>query len=94
MNPPADNNAIRLEAQRFAKLLVDQIKLYNKSKVEKGRAQRDLYERLKDEIERGRAAYEKRYGYTAAGADNYFDQEILRNLADNDRSLLGQAFPR
>jgi hypothetical protein len=69
--------------------LLVQIKLYNKSKVERGRAHRNSYERLKDEIDKSRAAYEKGYGSTAAGANSYFDQEILRNLADNDRSLLG-----
>ena len=91
---PADDDAVHRKAQRFAKLLVDEIKLYNKAKVQEGKSNCDLYDRLKEDIEKSRAAYEKRYGTTAAGSAHYFDQEIIRNLADNDRSLLGAGFPR
>jgi hypothetical protein len=91
---PADDDAVHRKAQRFAKLLVDEIKLYNKGKVQEGKTNCDLYDRLKEDIEKSRAAYEKRYSNTAAGSAHYFDQEIIRNLADNDRSLLGAGFPR
>jgi len=89
-----DDGAVHRKAQRFAKLLVDEIKLYNKAKVQEGRESRDLYDRLKEDIEKSRAAYEKRYGSTVAGPASYFDQEIIQNLANNDRSLLGEGFPR
>jgi hypothetical protein len=82
------------KARRFAKLLVDEIKLYNKPKVQEGKENRDLYQRLKEDIEKSRAAYEKRYGSTVAGGASYFDEEIVQNLADNDRSLLGEGFSR
>jgi hypothetical protein len=36
----------------FARLLVSEIKLYNEAKVEQGRKNRDLYERLKEDIDR------------------------------------------
>jgi hypothetical protein len=88
----ADDEALLRKARRFAKLLVDEIKLYNKPKVQEGKQNRDLYQRLKEDIEKSRAAYEKRYGSTVAGAASYFDQEIVQNLADNDRSLLGDGF--
>ena len=91
---PADDDAVHRKAQRFAKLLVDEIKLYNKAKVQEGKTNCDLYDRLKEDIEKSRSAYEKRYSSTAAGSAHYFDQEIIRNLADNDRSLLGAGFPR
>jgi hypothetical protein len=94
--PPAadEGDALQRKARRFAKLLVDEIKLYNKPKVQEGKQNRDLYQRLKDDIEKSRAAYEKRYGSTVPGAAGYFDQEIIQNLADNDRSLLGDGFSR
>lgn len=93
--PPADANEdpVHTKARRFAKLLVDEIKLYNQTKVNEGRANSDLYDRLKDDIDKSRAAYDKRYG-TAVGDVNYFRQELVRILADNDVSLLGQNFPR
>jgi hypothetical protein len=84
---------VHRKARRFAKLLVDEIKLYNKGKVEEGKRSRDLYDRLKDDIDKSRSAYEKRYGSTVAGSANYFLQELVRILADNDRSLLGSNFP-
>src|SRR5579864_6880564 len=90
----ADDEALLRKARRFAKLLVDEIKLYNKPKVQEGKENRDLYDRLKEDIEKSRAAYEKRYGSSVAGAASYFDQEIVQNLADNDRSLLGEGFSR
>ena len=89
-----EDDALHRKARRFAKLLVDEIKLYNKPKVQEGKQNRDLYERLKEDIEKSRAAYEKRYGSSVAGAASYFDQEIIQNLADNDRSLLGDSFSR
>lgn len=89
-----DDDSVHRKARRFAKLLVDEIKLYNKPKVQEGKQSRDLYARLKDDIEKSRAAYEKRYGATVAGVAGYFDQEIIQNLADNDQSLLGEGFSR
>ena len=37
---------IHRKAQRFARLLVDEIKLYNQAKVAEGRRNKDLYDRL------------------------------------------------
>ena len=99
--PPAAEAAIapgdeevHKKAKRFAKLLVDEIKLYNKDKVSKGREHKDLYERLKEDIEKSRATYDKRYGSTPAAAADYFSKEVVRVLADNDPSLMGSSFPR
>jgi hypothetical protein len=40
------------KAQRFARLLVDEIKLYNQAKVAEGRRNKDLYDRLKEDIDK------------------------------------------
>jgi hypothetical protein len=85
---------IHKKARRFAKLLVDEIKLYNQTKVAEGKHHRDLYDRLHDDIEKSRASYDKRYGNTAAKDGDYFNQELVRILADNDPQLLGGNFPR
>jgi hypothetical protein len=78
------------KARRFAKLLVDEIKLYNQAKVAEGKQARDLYTRLKDDIDKSRATYERRYGQISEV--DYFRQELVRILADNDASLLGASF--
>lgn len=92
-NVPADEQEIHKKAQRFAKLLVDEIKLYNQAKVAEGKQNRSIYKLLREDIEKSRATYEKRYGGTPAASGKYFDSEVIRILADNDRSLLGSDFP-
>ena len=84
---------VHSRAQRFARLLVDEIKLYNQAKVAEGRAGKNLYDRLKDDIDKSRASYNKRYGSTPAASADYFIRELIRILADNDVSLLGANFP-
>lgn len=84
---------VHKKAKRFAKLLVDEIKLYNQPKVTEGRQNRDLYERLKEDIDKSRATYDKRYGEGAVVGADYFTQELIRILADNDVSLMGGSFP-
>ncbi len=90
---PEDADVHR-KAQRFARLLVDEIKLYNQPKLVEGRKNKDLYDRLKEDIDKSRSTYQKRYGSTVAGAADYFTQELIRSLAEDDVALLGSNFPR
>lgn len=85
---------IHRKAQRFSRLLMDEIKLYNQAKVAEGRKHKDLYDRLQEDIEKSRATYLKRYGNTAAASGDYFNQELIRSLAEDDVSLLGKNFQR
>lgn len=82
------------KAQRFARLLVDEIKLYNQAKVTEGRKNKDLYDRLKEDIEKSRSTYRKRYGTTAAASTDYFQTELVRSLAEDDISIMGANFKR
>ena len=88
---PGDEE-VHKKAKRFAKLLVDEIKLYNQAKVKEVREKNDLYDRLKEDIDKSRASYEKRFGNTPAAAANYFTSELIRILAENDVSKLGGSF--
>lgn len=90
---PEDADVHR-KAQRFARLLVDEIKLYNQAKVAEGRRNRDLYDRLKEDIEKSRTTFQKRYGSTAAASGDYFQKEVLRSLAEDDLSVMGANFRR
>ena len=85
---------IHRKAQRFARLLMDEIKLYNQAKVADGRKHKDIFDRLKEDIEKSRATYQKRYGNTSAASGDYFNQELIRSLAEDDVSLLGKNFQR
>ncbi len=90
---PEEADAHR-KAQRFARLLVDEIKLYNQVKVTEGRKNRDLYDRLKPDIEKSRSMYLKRYGNTVDNGSDYFSAELVRSLAEDDSSLMGANFRR
>lgn len=90
--PPSGESEIHSKARRFAKLLVEEIKLYNQGKVNDGRQNRDLYDRLRDDIEKSRAAYQKRFGDAVAEVD-FFSSELIRVLAEDNRELLGANYP-
>ena len=75
-------------------ILVEEIMLYNQAKVAQGKKNQDLYTRLREDIEKSRATYQKRYGNTAAAGADYFNQELIRSLAEDDISLMGSNFRR
>lgn len=77
------------EARRFARLLVSEIKLYNETKVEQGRKNNDLYERLKEDIDRSRQMYDERISDDVRKVSNYFYDELVRILADGRADALG-----
>jgi hypothetical protein len=82
------------KAQRFARLLVDEIKLYNQAKVNEGRRNKDLYDRLKEDIDKSRTTFQKRYGTTVAASGDYFQKEVVRSLAEDDFSVMGANFKK
>jgi hypothetical protein len=81
------------DARRFARLLVSEIKLYNEQKVSEGRANRDLYDRLKEDIERSRQMYDKRVTPGVAAEFDYFYEELVNTLAEGDAAKLGGYHP-
>ncbi len=85
---------VHRKAQRFARLLVDEIKLYNQAKVAEGRKNKDLYDRLKEDIDKSRATFKKRYGNTVAASVDYLQAELVRSLAEDDISVMGANFRR
>ena len=87
--PPSEDQKKHDEARRFARLLVSEIKLYNESKVEQGRKNNDLYERLKEDIDRSRQMYDERISDDVRKVSNYFYDELVRILADGRADALG-----
>ena len=77
------------DAKRFARLVVSEIKLYNEAKVNEGRRNKDIYERLKEDIERGRQMYADRVAPHVRDSTNYFYDELVRILAGGDQGALG-----
>jgi len=77
------------EARRFARLLVSEIRLYNEQAVQAGKIARDIYQRLKDDIDRSREMYDQRVSADVRGSSNYFHDELVRILADGEADALG-----
>ncbi len=50
-----EDEEVHRKARRFARLLVEEIKLYNQDKVLEGRKNNDLFDRLKDAIDKSRS---------------------------------------
>ena len=84
-----DDETLHEEARRLARLLVSEIKLYNEEQVDEGRRNRDLYERLKEDIDRSRQMYEERVEPRVLKSTDYFYQELVRILAAGDARALG-----
>ena len=81
------------DARRFARLLVSEIKLYNEDKVIEGRSQGDLYQRLREYIDRSRDMYDKRVKPVVSERYDYFHHELVNTLAEGDAAKLGDAYP-
>jgi hypothetical protein len=92
-NVPGEEEKAHNDARRFARLLVSEIKLYNEHKVAEGRRGGDLYDRLKEDIDRSRQMYEKRVTANVAAKFDYFYDELVSTLAEGDPSKLGSDCP-
>jgi hypothetical protein len=84
---------VHKDAKRFAKILVSEIELYNKSKVAEGRKNHDLYKRVKSDIDRSRQTFEKRFGKILNKQFDYFHDELVKALAMGDLAVLGPEYP-
>jgi hypothetical protein len=88
-----DERRYHNDARRFARLLVSEIKLYNEQKVRDGRDQGNLYERLREEIDRSRQMYDKRVAPNVASRYDYFHHELVNTLAEGNPAKLGGDYP-
>ncbi|QYO66379.1 hypothetical protein [Leptolyngbya sp. 7M] len=84
-----DERPLHTKARRFARLLVEEIKLYNQQKVEEGRNSSNLYDQLREAIDRSREMYDKRVEPMVASKFDYFDYELVNNLAQGEAEKLG-----
>jgi len=88
-----EERRLHSDARRFARLLVSEIKLYNEPKVKEGRNRGDLYDRLREDIDRSRQMYDKRVAPPVAARHDYFHQELVNSLAEGDPNKLGANYP-
>jgi hypothetical protein len=87
-----DERRSHSDARRFARLLVSEIRLYNEQRVVEGREAGDIYEMLKEAIDRSREMYDKRVQPEVASKFDYFHYELVNNLAEGDEEKLGTGY--
>jgi len=88
-----EERRLHSDARRFARLLVSEVKLYNEQKVTDGRSQNDIYQRLREDIDRSRQMYDKRVKPEVAQKYDYFHHELVKTLAEGDAAKLGSGYP-
>ena len=88
-----DDQKAHADARRIARLLVSEIKLYHEDELREGRGHSDIYERLRKEIDLGREMYTHRVAGFGLSGHDYFHEELVRILGENDPARLGAAYP-
>ena len=75
-------------ARRFAKLVATDIRLYNEEAVMLGRREKDLVDRLGDQLGRGKSTFLKRHGAMGSAALEILHEAYVEVLAAGDGELL------
>jgi hypothetical protein len=87
---PSDQQELHRRANRAAKVSMQDIKLLKPKDVQLGRENRDLCTRLKDDIEKARKEYDRRFKSILDQPVDYFYQWMVDILADGNAEALGE----
>jgi hypothetical protein len=90
---PVSQEETHLRAQRFARVRVAEIQLYQAAAMKNGRAAADVYSALKLQMDAARDAYRESFLTQMNGTTDYLHAEFVRTLANNDAALLGPSYP-
>jgi hypothetical protein len=89
---PVSAGELVARAQRFARVKVAEMRLYQAQAVREGREKRDLYSALKDEIDRSRLQFKHEF-LDRGEMPDYLHLETLRTLAYDDEGMMGAGYP-
>ena len=90
---PVEEQRTHLRAQRFARVQVAEMRLFEPEAVHGGRERRDLYEPLRKRIDDARAAFRTQFFKGCSSMVDYLHLELVRTLANDDPELLGKDYP-
>lgn len=91
--PPAEEQRLHLEAQRFARVKVAEMRLYQAEAVVRGRQQGNLYDELRASIDTARETFRQDYVSACPSMRDYLHGELVRTLAQDDAARLGLLYP-
>ncbi len=89
----AEERALHLRAQQFARVQVAEIRLFQTPAVKLGRARNDLYSVLREQIDHAREGFRQKFLSASPSMVDYLHLELLGSLAQNDASMLGANYP-
>ncbi|MDA2928528.1 hypothetical protein MYX84_01055 [Acidobacteria bacterium AH-259-O06] len=89
----SEEDKYHAEARRLSRLLVSEIKLHNGQEINQGRQHKDLYSRLKEDIDGGWEKYREQVHPAVASKRDYYHEEVARILAMGDERLMGSDYP-
>jgi hypothetical protein len=89
----ADDQRLHLRAQRFARVQVAEMRLFEADAVQTGRTRRNLHEALQKSIDTARDTFRNRFFASCPNMVDYLDLELTRTLANDDPDLLGKTYP-
>jgi hypothetical protein len=90
---PLEEQRIHLGAQRFARVQVSEMRLFEPDAVQSGRANRDLYDALRTRIDTARDIFRGNFFVSCPSMVDYLHLELVRTLANDNPELLGGAYP-
>lgn len=88
-----EEQQLHLRAQRFARVQVAEMRLYETDAVQSGRARHDLYEALRDRIDSARDAFRRSFFVPCPSMVDYLHLELVKTLAQDDPDALGKDYP-
>ncbi len=84
---------VHRKAQRYARVQIARLRLYNSSAVKSGRAEGNLYTALKEEIDAARGEFRREFIAKSGTMVDYLHLEVVQTLANNEVQLLGPNYP-
>jgi hypothetical protein len=90
---PPEEQRVHLRAQRFARVQVSEMRLFQPDAVQNGRAERDLYQTLRTEIDGARETFRAQFFAACPSMLDYLHLELVRTLANDNPELLGGDYP-
>ena len=89
----AEEQQVHFRAQRFARVQVAEMRLYQGEAVQSGRAKRDLYGELRKAIDQARKNFHESFYPHSSTMVDYLHLELVRTLANDDPELMGKDYP-
>lgn len=89
----ASEQRIHLQAQRFARVQVAEMRLYKADALRTGVDGKNVYLSLRKEIDEARTQFLQRFLSISPNMVDYLHLEILRSLVHDDDRLLGHEYP-